>query len=73
MSARRGTEPAAEEGALAHVHPCVMHLLSSSPVLSFGGQSEIAAGVPGHMDEGAGLGSLSGICSGRNPLHSRPG
>lgn len=50
-----------------------MHPLSSSPVLRFGGQSEIAAGVPGHMDQGAWLGSLSGICSGRNPLHSRPG
>lgn len=55
--------------------PCI-HASSycpCSPVLSFGGHPETAAGVSGHMDQGAWLGSLWGMCSGRNPLHSRPG
>lgn len=35
MSARRGTEPAAEEGALAHVHPCIHASIVLQPCAEF--------------------------------------
>lgn len=72
---RSAERTGAEETARAHVQTYSSvhsHHCPFSPVLSFGGQSEIVASVPGHMNEGAWLGSLWGICSGRNPLHSRP-
>lgn len=56
-----------------HFHLCI-HALDHCPcslVARPWGHCETAAGVPGHMKEGAWLGSVWWICSGRNQLNSR--
>lgn len=35
LTVRRGTEPAAEEGALAHVHPCIHASIVLQPCAEF--------------------------------------
>lgn len=51
-----GAEGPASAHARSFVHSLIQPL-SSQPAPSFGGHSEIAASVPGHMSEGAWLGS----------------